>query len=382
MPRVAVVAARRTPVAKGGRAYAAVHPVDLLAGVLADLVGSLAPVPAEDIGEVLVGCTHQGAEQAVNTGRNAWLAAGLPLTTPATTLDAQCGSSQQAANLAHALVASGQRDLVLAAGVESLTRVPMFSTWQDRNPYSPALLERFDMPHQGVAAERMARKYGVTRADADAWGYESHTRAARAWASGAFAAETSLVTGRGTALLDRDEGIRADTTPEALARLKPVYDPAGVTTAGNASQISDGASAVVLASATACDRYGLSPLAWIEDTVTVGVDPEIMLEGPIVATERLLERNGRRIEDIAHIELHEAFAVPVCAWLSVHRADPARVNPDGGAIGIGHPFGASGTRQLAHLAHALHASGPGTWGLQAMCAGGGIGTGTLLRSPD
>ena len=378
MQRVAIIAGKRTPIAKRGRAYASVHPADLLAGVFVDVVASAA-VPPDRVGEVLTGCTHQGGEQAVNIGRNAWLAAGLPLTVPATTMDTQRGSSQHAANLAYALVASGQRELVVAAGVESLTRVPMFSTWQDKSPYSPAQLERFDMPHQGVASERMARKYAVSRADADAWGFESHTRSAKAWADDAFDPEISLVNSDGRTLLEHDEGYRADTSLERLQQLEPSFEPGGVTTAGNASQLSDGASAVILASEDVCDQLGLTPLAWITDTVTVGVDPELMLEGPIIATQMLLERNNLHIEEMEHIELHEAFAVPICAWLSIHQADPGRVNPHGGAIGIGHPFGASGTRQLAHLAHVLHAK-PGSRGLQAMCAGGGIGTGTLLQS--
>jgi len=379
MSRVAIVAGVRTPVGKGGRAYAGVHPVDLLGTVLRAAVEQARVAPA-DIDQVLAGCTHQAGQQTFNIARNGWLAAGLPLTVPASTVDTQCGSSQQSANLGFALVASGQADLIVAAGVESLTAVPLFSTWLDRDPYSPRQHELYDMPHQGIAAERIATKYGVTRADADAWGYQSHHRTDRAWRTRAFAEEVVLVRDEDRVLLEKDEGMRPDTTLEKLSALKPAFDPDGITTAGNSSQISDGAAAVVIASEDACDRLGLRPLAWILDTVTVGVDPDLMLEGPIVATEQLLKRNRLAITDLAHIELHEAFATPICAWLDIHQAPPECVNPDGGAIAIGHPFGASGARQLAHLAHSLSGK-PGALGLQAMCAGGGIGTGTLLRAP-
>lgn len=378
MHEVAIVAGRRTPIGKAGKAYRGIHATDLLAGVFTDLMGAV-PVPADEVGQVLVGCTHQGAQQAFNIGRNAWLAAGLPLTVAATTLDVQCSSGQQSANLAYALIASGQHDVVVAGGVESLSNVPLFSTWQDQSPYSDTQLARYDMPHQGIAAERVATKYGVSRGEADEWGFQSHTRAAAAWAAGTFEAEISIPWVDGTAVLTTDEGVRADTTMDRLESLTPSFTSDGVTTAGNASQLSDGAAAVVLASKEACERHGLVPLAWIEDTATVGVDPELMLEGPIVATERLLSGNNLKIGDFEHIELHEAFAVPICAWMSVHAAEAAKVNPDGGAIGMGHPFGASGARQLTHLAYSLAAK-PGSLGLQAMCAGGGVGTGTILRS--
>lgn len=262
-----------------------------------------------------------------------------------------------------------------------MSSVPLFSTWLDRDPYSPRQHDLFDMPHQGVAAERMAAKYAVSRADVDAWGYQSHHRAAAAWTRDAFAAEIVYVRDGERTVLTQDEGIRADTSMARLAELMPAFTPDGITTAGNSSQISDGAAAVVIASNDACARLGLTPLAWMIDATTVGVDPDLMLEGPIVAAELLLRRNGLSVDDVAHFELHEAFATPICAWLDIHPADPARVNPDGGAISLGHPFGASGARQLAHLAHSLSGK-PGAHGLQAMCAGGGIGTGTLLLGPN
>jgi acetyl-CoA acetyltransferase family protein len=377
--RVAIVAGRRTAIGKANRAYSNVHPVDLLGAVLADLMSATGVDPSA-VGEVIAGCTHQGRSQAVNIARNAWLSVGLPVSVAATTIDTQCGSSQEAASLAAALVGSGRHDLVVAGGVDAQSAVPMFSTWQDQSPYSPAQLKRYDMPKQGDAAELLAEKYGVTRELADAWGYESHIRTDRAWTAGAFDREITLIRdAQGKAILERDEGTRGDTTLEKLATLAPAFKKDGVITAGNASQLSDGASAVLLASEAALQRYGLQPLAWIVDSDIVGVDPILMMEGPIEVTRRLFARNGLDIGDIDLIELHEAFAVPVCAWQSVFHADPERVNLHGGGIGMGHPFGASGTRQLAHLAYAL-SDRPGAWGLQAMCAGGGIGTGTLLRS--
>jgi len=378
--RAAIVAGVRTPIGKGGRSYAGLHPVDLLATVLREAVAQ-ARVEPTDVDQLLAGCTHQAGQQTFNIARNGWLAAGLPITVPASTVDSQCGSSQQTANLAYALIASGQADVVVAAGVESLTSVPLFSTWLDRDPYSQRQHELFDMPHQGIAAERMAAKYAVSRADVDAWGYQSHHRAAAAWQHDGFAAEIVYVRDGERIVLCQDEGIRPGTSMARLAELKPAFSPDGITTAGNSSQISDGAAAVVIASDDACTRLGLTPLAWMIDAATVGVDPDLMLEGPIVATEVLLRRNGLTVDDVAHFELHEAFATPICAWLGIHRAEPARVNPDGGAIALGHPFGASGARQLAHLAHSL-SNKPGAHGMQAMCAGGGIGTGTLLLGPN
>lgn len=376
---VAVVAGVRTPVGKAGRAYAEVHPVDLLA---ASLRAALARsgVPGERVDQVLVGCTHQGGDQSFNVGRNAWLAAGLSERVPATTLDTQCGSSQQAVNLAAALVASGQAEIVVAAGLESLTRVPMFSTREVHggHPYPASQLERYEMPHQGLAAERIARKYGVTRAASDAWGARSHQLADAAWRGGRFTDEIVLIEQADQVVLERDEGIRRDTTAQALAALQPAFAPDGIVTAGSSSQLSDGSAAVVVASRRACEVLELEPLAWIRSTATVGVDPDLMMEGPIVATTALLNRARLDATKIDLFELHEAFAPVIQAWFTVHQVDPDRVNIDGGAIGIGHPFGASGARQVAHLAHRLRYHG--RWAIQAMCCGGGIGTGTLLEA--
>ncbi|MFI0420981.1 thiolase family protein [Spongiactinospora sp. 9N601] len=381
MTDVAIVAASRTPIAKAGRAYRDVHAADLLAASFRHCVDTAGVEPAH-VEQVLAGCTHQAGEQALNVARNAWLAAGLPWTAAGTTLDTQCGSGQQAVNLASALIAAGQAEVVLAGGVESLSRVPMDSPAKLGGglPYPPSQLKLWDMPHQGVAGERMAAKYGIDRRQCDEYALRSHLAAHAAWEDGRFDGEVAHVHGPDGVLLSRDEGIRADSTPQGLAALKPVYRPDGVITAGNASQVSDGSAAVLLASRRACDRLGLRPLAWIRRGLAVGVDPGIMMEGPIRATTMLLRREGLRLADIDLFEIHEAYAVPVCAWRTVHPVELERINVDGGAVGIGHPFGASGARQLGHLVHALRARGGGI-GLHAMCAGGGIGTGTIIDVP-
>ncbi|MCA2230319.1 thiolase family protein [Nonomuraea aurantiaca] len=365
MRQVAVAGGMRTPFAKAGGAYADIHPADLLGTVLSAL-------NIVDVDQVLIGCTQQGGDQSYNIARNAWLAAGLPIEVPASTIDTVCGSSQQTVNLAAALVASGQADVVVAGGVESLSRTPMFSTWGDGNPFSPRQLELYDMPNQGVAAERIARKYGVTREQSDEIGFRSHQRATAAWEEGRFDDEIIPIAG-----ITRDNGIRPDADLARMAKLRPVYEDDGIVTAGSASQLSDGAAAVVVASDDACERLGLRPLAWIRGSVTVGVDPDLMLEGPLVATNRLLERFDLEPDDIARFELHEAYATVIGAWQNTINADSERVNPDGGAIAIGHPFGASGARQMLRLAR--HLSDSTDYGLQAMCCGGGIGTGTLLQ---
>lgn len=372
--QVAVVAGKRTPFARAEGAYADVHPADLLATVLKAVVTG---IDARQVDQVLIGCTQQGGDQSYNIGRNGWLAAGLPVEVPATTLDTVCGSSQQTVNLAAALVASGQADVVVAGGVESLSRTPMFSTWGEGDPFSPQQRQLYDMPHQGVAAERMARKYGVGKEQSDQIGWRSHLRAAAAWDEGRFDDEIVHIELKDGPPLMRDNGIRADADLDRMSGLRPVYEADGIVTAGTASQISDGASAVLVASDDACERLGLRPLAWIRASVTVGVDPDLMLEGPIVATERLLDRSGLKPGDIDRFELHEAYATVIGAWLNTMQADHKRVNPDGGAIAIGHPFGASGSRQMIRLAR--HLSGGTAYGLQAMCCGGGIGTGTLLQ---
>jgi acetyl-CoA acetyltransferase family protein len=378
--RVAVVSGVRTPIGKAGRAYADVHAGELLAVSLSGAIEAAGLDDPGRIDQVLVGCTQQAGDQSVNVARNGWLAAGLPVHVPATTVDAQCGSSQQSVNFGAALVMAGQADLVLAGGIESLSRSPMGCAYEagTGNPYAAAQLERFEMPGQGVAGEAVARKYGVTRQASDEYGVRSHLRADAAWRDGLFTDEIVPVLRDGAPLLDRDEGIRPDSSVEALSRLRPSYLEDGIINAGSASQLSDGSAAVLLASEDAVEELGLTPLAWIRRTAFVGTDPDLMLEGPIAATTKLLELEGMKLGDVDLFEIHEAYATVVCAWLGEHPADLDRVNVDGGAIALGHPFGASGARQIAHLVHTMRRTGAGI-GLQAMCCGGGLGTGTLLE---
>lgn len=378
--RAAIVSGVRTPIGKAGRAYADVHAADLLAVSLKGALDAAGIDDPETVDQVFVGCTAPAGDQSVNVARNGWLAAGLPYTVAATTLDTQCGSSQQAVNIAAALVMAGQADLVVGGGIESTSRAPMgVAAFAGTGmPYPPSQMARYEMPHQGVAGERIARKYGVTREQSDAFGMRSHRRAHEAWENGSFKAEAVFVEQDGSPLLSRDEGIRADSSPEKVASLKPVYETDGIITAASASQLSDGSSAVIVASEAAVERYGLEPLAWVRRTVAVGADPDIMLEGPIHATTALLEREGLGLDDIDLFEIHEAYATVVCAWNTVHPVDMDRVNVDGGAVGMGHPFGASGGRQIAHLAHTMRRTGA-RLGLQVMCCGGGIGTGTILE---
>lgn len=380
MHSVVIASGVRTPIGKAGSAYADVHAVDLLARVLSGAVDA-AGAPPDKVDQVLVGCTQQAGNQALNVARNGWLAAGLPIDTAATTVDSQCGSSQQSVNLAAALIEAGQADLVVAGGVESLTRVPASAAADAAGgePFSPAQLDLFDMPHQGIGGERVARKYGIDRETSDAFGLRSHRAADAAWNDGRFKSEIVELERDGRVLLARDEGIRPDSSPERLAALSPVYTDDGIITAATASQLSDGAAALLLASEEACEKHGLEPLARIRRATAVGVDPDIMMEGPIVATQMMLELEGLQLDDIDLFEIHEAYASVVCAWRTQFPIEDARLNIDGGAISIGHPFGASGARQLAHLVHTLVASGGGR-GLQAMCCGGGIGTGSILET--
>ena len=382
MERAAIVAGVRTPIGKMGKGYADVHAADLLGVALQGAVDASGVDPSR-VDQVLNGCVVQAGEARVNVGRNAWLAAGLPESVPATTLDTQCGSSQQATNLAAALVMAGQAEVVVASGVDAMSRTgftsgDILSDGSGLHPYSEALLARTDMGvNQGIAGERMAAKYGITREASDEYGMRSHRLAGQAWEDGAFKAETVFVERDGVPLLDRDEGIRPPD-PAKVAALAPVYAEDGVITAAAASQLSDGASAVVIASESFVAANDLTPLAWVSRTRTVGVDPDLMLEGPIVATRQLLELEGLTVDDIDLFEIHEAYATVVLSWRTQNPDVPdEKLNVHGGAIAQGHPFGASGGRQIAHLAHTMVARDLKI-GLQAMCCGGGIGTGTIL----
>jgi acetyl-CoA acyltransferase len=379
---VVIVDAVRTPIGKRNGALRSVHPADLSAHVLRALAtrNDLDPTRVDD---VIWGCVTQSGEQAVNVGRTAVLAAGWPFEVPATTVDRQCGSSQQAIHFAAAGVAAGHYDVVVAGGVESMTRVPMLCTVDQGpgEPFSQAVKDRLniDFPSQGLSAEIVAEKWGITREQADQLALVSHQRAARAAATGRFDAEiASIETADEGQLVAADQGVRPDASLESMAKLKPAFTEDGIITAANSSQISDGAAAVLIMSAAAADRLGLTPIARFVSFALAGVDPVEMLTGPIPATAKALQRAGLGVDDIDAFEINEAFAPVVGAWLAEHRADPERVNPNGGAIALGHPLGGSGARLMTTLVHHLRQSG-GRYGLQSMCEGGGLANATVIE---
>jgi acetyl-CoA C-acetyltransferase len=390
MSEVVIVEAVRTPIGRRNGGLSTVHPADLLSGVLTELVGRSGVDPAA-VGQVVTGCVSQVGEQSFNIGRTAWLSAGLPLTTAATTVDTQCGSSQQATNVATSLVGAGVVDIAVACGVELMSRVPIGSNSNRKLglgvPIPKAYFGHYEFTSQFEGAERIADKWGITRADTDAFGLASQQRAVQAWAEGRFDTQVAPVdapdvdeegqpTGT-THRVERDEGLR-DTTAEALANLKPVARPEGVHTAGNSSQISDGAAAVLVMTAERADELGLTPRARIVDTCLVGVDPVLMLTGPIDATQRLLDRTGMGIGDIDLFEINEAFASVVLAWQRELGADPEKTNPNGGAIALGHPLGGTGAFLVTKAVHELERADLQT-ALVSMCCGGGLGTGTIIE---
>ena len=373
-----VVDAVRTPVGRRGGGLAGQHPVDLSAHVLDALVArtGLDPALVED---VIWGCVSQTGEQAVNVGRNAALAAGWPEDVVGVTLDRQCGSSQQAVHFAAAGVIAGQYDIAVAGGVESMSRVPMLCTITQGpgEPFGPRMLARYDgvggLVPQGVSAEIIAERWKLSRTDLDEIAVRSHANAAAATDAGSFGGELAPV---GT--VGADEGIRRDSTLSSLAGLRTVFREDGVVTAGNASQISDGAAALLVTTSEVAARHGWRPLARLHAFATAGVDPVTMLTAPIPATARVLERAGLTLADIDAFEVNEAFASVVGAWLAETGAEPARVNPRGGAIALGHPLGGSGARLMTTLVHHLQQTG-GRWGLQTMCEGGGMANATVLE---
>ena len=390
MSDVVIVEAVRSPIGRRNGGLATIHPADLLATVLGELVNRSGIDPAE-VGQVVTGCVSQVGEQSFNIGRTAWLAAGLPLTTAATTVDTQCGSSQQATNVAASLVGSGVVDVAIACGVELMSRVPIGSNSSKKLglgvPIPKTYFGQYEFTSQFEGAERIADKWGITRADTDAFGLASQQRAATAWAEGRFDAQVVPIeapdvddegqpTGTTHAVV-RDEGLR-DTTLEALASLKPVARPEGVHTAGNSSQISDGAAAVLVMTADKAAELDLTPRARVVDTCLVGVDPVLMLTGPIDATQRLLARTGLAIGDIDVFEINEAFASVVLAWQRELGADLGRTNPNGGAIALGHPLGATGAFLVTKALHELERTDT-TTALVSMCCGGGLGTGTIIE---
>ncbi len=390
MAEAYIVEALRTAGGRRGGALRDWHPADLGAAVLDALVerSGIDPAAVED---VIAGCVSQVGEQAFHIGRNMVLASGLPDSVPAVSIDRQCGSSQQALHFAAQAVMSGTQDIVIAAGVESMTRVPMgtpvllpMQAGIGTGPWPPSIRQRYGVEQfsQFTGAEMMAKKYGFGREELDQFALTSHRRAAAAADSGAFDREIILLDGldrEGNARRHgRDEGIRADASLEALSELASI-SPGGVITAGNASQICDGASGALIVSERALAQHGLTPIARVDQLMVAAGDPVIMLEEPIPATRRALERSGRKLEDIDLYEVNEAFASVPLAWLRELDADPDRLNVNGGAIALGHPLGASGTKLMATLVHALRSRGK-RFGLQTMCEGGGIANVTIVEA--
>jgi acetyl-CoA C-acetyltransferase len=386
MPEPVIVEAVRTPIGKRNGKLAGLHPAHILASVQTAVIKRAGIEPTE-VEQIVGGCVTQAGEQAANVTRNAWLSTGLPYTVAATTVDSQCGSSQQANHMVAALIAAGAIDCGIACGVEAMTRVglganvfngpgvPMTPDW----PWDQA-------PSQFEAAERIARNRGTTREDVDGWGLASQQKAGRAWTEGRFEREVTPIeapvldeegTDTGdTVVVRTDQGVR-DTSMEALAGLKPVL-PDGIHTAGNSSQISDGAAAVLWMSEEKAKSMGLRPRARIIAQVLVGSDPYYLLDGPVHATERVLKKAGMSMSDIDLFEVNEAFASVVLSWAKVHEPDLDKVNVNGGAIALGHPVGATGSRLITTALHELERSGKST-ALVSMCCGGALATGTIIE---
>lgn len=385
---VVIVEAVRSPLGKRNGGLSTMHPADLLGAVQVAAIERSGIDPAA-VGQVVGGCVGQVGPQTFNIARTAWLSAGLPMEVAATTVDAQCGSSQQATNLAAALIKGGAVDSALSCGIEMMSKIPLGGTIikELERPMPKSYFPRYEPTSQFEGAERIADQWGITRADTDGWGLESQTRAIAAWNEGRFEREVLQLDapdlgedGKPTDTthhVARDEGLR-ETSLEKLAGLKPVARENGVHTAGSSSQISDGAAAVLMMTAARAKELGLTPRARIVDQCLVGVDPVLMLTGPIDATRRILERTGLTMADIDTVEINEAFASVVLAWERELKPDMAKVNPNGGAIAIGHPVGATGARLVTTALHELERT-DGTYGLVTMCCGGGLGTGTLIE---
>lgn len=388
MPDVVIVEAVRTPAGRRNGTLAGMHPSELLGVALSALMSRSEVDPAE-VGQVICGCISQSGAQSFNIGRTAWLTAGLPPSVPATTVDSQCGSSQQAAGLAASLVASGVIDAVVACGVENMSMIPIGAATKagPGRALTRTYFDRYEFINQYEAGERIADRWGISRAECDELGLASQTRANRAWAEGRFDGEVVPVRapvvgddGKPTSetrFLARDETLR-ETSLEALAALPPVVREDGVHTAGTSSQIADQASAVLMTTPERAAALGVRPKTRVVDHCLVGVDPVLMLTGPIDATRRLLERNRLSMADLDVVEINEAFASIVLAWAREWKPDMEKVNPNGGAIALGHALGSTGTRLLTTATSELERSG-GEWALVTMCCGGGLGTGTLLQ---
>ena len=380
MRNAVIVDAVRTPSGKRNGIYKDIHPVDLASIPLRALVERNCLDPGK-VDDVILGCVMQTGEQGVNVARNAVLAAGFPEEVPGTTVDRQCGSGQQAAHFAAQGVMAGAYDIVIAGGVESMTRVPMGVTASQGPgfPFGPRMLERYShgLVPQGISAEMIAEKWGVSRERLDSIAFDSHTRAARATDEGRFENQIVAVEVDGESVT-RDEGIRADPSMVALSALKPAFKPDGKITAGNSSQISDGAAAILIMVEEKAEELGLTPMARFHRFALAGTDPVMMLTGPIPATAKVLEKAGLAVKDIDLFEVNEAFASVIAAWLDETGANWDRVNVNGGAIALGHPLGCSGARLMTTLVHEMRHRNA-RWGLQAMCEGGGMANATLLE---
>ena len=372
-----IVEAVRTPVGigkPGKGVLSGIHPVDVSAAILHEVVHR-AGIESHLVEDVYWGCVGQVGEQSTNIGRNAALAAGFPQSVTGTTIDRQCGSSQQAVAFAAASVISGNSDIVIAGGVESMSRVPMFSNMAGGDgPFSPEMLKHY--PHlvpQGLSAEMIAEQWGLSREQLDEIAAISQQRAAKASSEGIFDSEMLPIAG-----VSVDQGIRPGTTTETLSELRPAFNPEGVVTAGNASQISDGSAALLVMTSERAKELGLHPIVRVHTNVMAGVDPVIMLTGPIPATEKVLAKSRLSLGDIGVFEVNEAFACVVGAWLKDTGADHGITNPNGGAIALGHPLGASGARIMTTLVHHMRRNNI-TYGLQTMCEGGGMANATILE---
>jgi acetyl-CoA acetyltransferase family protein len=379
---VVIVEAVRTAVGRRGGSLSGTHPVVLLSKVL-DEVMSRAGVKPEVVDDVVSGCVDQVGEQSANVARNALLTAGFPYEVPATTVDRQCGSGQQAIHFAANLIQAGVCDVTIGCGVEVMSRVPLLANFQNGPgfPFPPQLVEKYALTSQGISAEEIAKKWGISREDTDRFGYESQMKAARARDEGRFDREILPVTVQLEGVeteFKRDEGIRPDTTVEKLATLQASFRENGVHTAGNSSQISDGAAAVLLMSAAKAKELGVKPRGRIVAQTVVGSDPVLMLTGPITATPKVIERAGLKLDDIDLFEINEAFASVVLAWEKELGTDMRKVNVNGGAIALGHPLGCTGAKLMATLLHELERTG-GRYGLETMCCGGGLGTATVIE---
>ena len=385
MEEVLIVEAVRSPIGRRKGGLAGLHPAELL-GIVQKAAVERSGVDPSAIGQIVAGCVSQVGEQSFNIARTAWLAQGLPQEVPATTVDSQCGSSQQATTLAAGLIGAGIEDLVLACGVEMMTRVPLGSNSQGGRPLPKIYRNHYEFASQFQGAEMIAKEYGITREDTDRFGLLSQRNAQAAWQEGRYSREVVTVDapvlgedGKPTGerkTVARDEGLR-ETSLEKLAALNAV-EPGGIHTAGTSSQVSDGAAAVLLASPKKAKAPGLRPRARILSTTLVGVDPVTMLKGPIPATRKVLAATGLSIRDMDTFEVNEAFASVVLAWMKEVGPNPERVNPNGGAIALGHPTGCTGARLITTALHELERTG-GRYGLISMCCGGGLGTGTIIE---